>query len=82
MVKANNNDIKSVKDLDGKVVAVKSGTVGGLRESEYQNQRFALVSKLLITRTWELGNQPRRSFRTIRTSCTLSKPQATLASSR
>lgn len=26
MVKANNNDIKSVKDLDGKVVAVKSGT--------------------------------------------------------
>lgn len=26
MVKANNNDVKSVKDLDGKVVAVKSGT--------------------------------------------------------
>ena len=26
MVKANNNDIKSVKDLDGKVVAVKGGT--------------------------------------------------------
>ncbi len=26
MVKANNNDIKSVKDLDGKIVAVKSGT--------------------------------------------------------
>ncbi|STQ13158.1 glutamine-binding periplasmic protein [Enterobacter cloacae] len=26
MVKADNNDVKSVKDLDGKVVAVKSGT--------------------------------------------------------
>ncbi|MDI8800064.1 hypothetical protein MJM59_33725, partial [Salmonella enterica subsp. enterica serovar Montevideo] len=26
LLKANNNDIKSVKDLDGKVVAVKSGT--------------------------------------------------------
>lgn len=26
MVNANNNDVKSVKDLDGKVVAVKSGT--------------------------------------------------------
>jgi len=26
MVKTNNNDVKSVKDLDGKVVAVKSGT--------------------------------------------------------
>lgn len=26
MVKANNNDVKSVKDTDGKVVAVKSGT--------------------------------------------------------
>jgi glutamine transport system substrate-binding protein len=26
MVKANNNDVKSVKDLDGKVIAVKSGT--------------------------------------------------------
>ena len=26
MVNANNNDIKDVKDLNGKVVAVKSGT--------------------------------------------------------
>jgi glutamine transport system substrate-binding protein len=26
MVKADNNDVKSAKDLDGKVVAVKSGT--------------------------------------------------------
>lgn len=26
LVKANNNDVKSIKDLDGKVVAVKSGT--------------------------------------------------------
>ena len=28
MVKKDNNDVKSVKDLDGKVVAVKSGTAG------------------------------------------------------
>lgn len=52
MVKANNNDIKSVKDLDGKVVAVKSGT--GSVDYAKANIKTKDLRQFptLITRTW------------------------------
>ncbi|UMP77333.1 transporter substrate-binding domain-containing protein [Klebsiella pneumoniae] len=45
MVNAINNDIKDVKDLNGKVVAVKIRyrLIADYAKSQYQNQRFASV---------------------------------------
>ncbi|SPW40072.1 glutamine ABC transporter, substrate-binding protein [Escherichia coli] len=60
MVKANNNDVKSVKDLDGKVVAVKSGT--GSVDYAKANiktkdlRQFPNIDK----RLYGTGHQPRR----------------------
>lgn len=52
MVKANNNDIKSVKDLDGKVVAVKSGTGSVDYAKANIKTKTCVSSRTLITRTW------------------------------
>lgn len=83
MVKANNNDIKSVKDLDGKVVAVKSGT-GSVDYAKANIKTKDLRQFPNIDNAYmELGtNRADAVLHDTRTSCTLSKPQATASSRR
>jgi glutamine transport system substrate-binding protein len=51
MVNANNNDIKDVKDLNGKVVAVKGGT-GSVTRKPISKPKICVSSRTSITPIW------------------------------
>ena len=83
MVKANNNDVKSVKDLDGKVVAVKSGT--GSVDYAKANIKTKDLRQFpnIDNAIWNWAPTAQTPFCTIRqTFCTSSKPPVTVSSKR
>jgi len=84
MVNANNNEIKDVKDLNGKVVAVKGGTGSvGYAEANIQTQDLPASSRTSIMPIWNSVPGAPMRFCTIRqTSFTSSKPQVTVSSKR
>ena len=83
MVKANNNDVKSVKDLDGKVVAVKSGTGSVDTRKQTSKLKICVSSRTLITPIWNWAPTAQMPFCTIRQIfCTSSKPPVTVSSKR
>ncbi len=81
MVKADNNDVKSVKDLDGKVVAVKSGTGSVDYANSTSKPKTCVSSRTSTTRTWNWAPTALTRFCTTRqTSCTSSKQPVTASS--
>lgn len=83
MVNANNNDIKDVKDLNGKVVAVKSGTGSVDYAKPISKPKICVSSRTSITPIWSWEPVARMPCCTIRRIfCTSSKPRATVSSKR
>jgi hypothetical protein len=81
MVKADNNDIKSVKDLDGKVVAVKAVPVLLTTQKQTSKPKICVSSRTSTTRTWNWVPAALMPFCTIhQTSSTSSKLRATASS--
>ena len=82
MVNANNNDIKDVKDLNGKVVAVKSGT-GSVDYAKANIKTKDLRQFPNIDNAYmELGTGRADAVLIRRIFCTSSKPRATVSSKR
>lgn len=83
MVKADNNDVKSVKDLDGKVVAVKSGTGSLITRKPISKPKTCVSSRTSTTLTWNWAPTAQTRCCTTRlTSFTSSKPPVTASSKR
>ncbi len=83
MVNANNNDIKDVKDLNGKVVAVKSGMAPLTTRKPISKPKICVSSRTSITPIWSWEPVARMPCCTIRRIfCTSSKPRATVSSKR
>lgn len=83
MVNANNNDIKDVKDLNGKVVAVKAAPVPLITQKRISKPKICASSRTSITPIWNWAPVVPMRFCTIRqTSFTSSKRRATASSKR